>query len=502
MVLSHLDKYDDIVVQVHDNPDADAVGSGYAIYTYFKSKGKNVRLVYGGKNRVSKINMKLLIEELEIPLEYVGDRDTLVIGDKGLLITVDCQYGEGNVQMFWASNVAMIDHHSTGRKSDEMAEIRNNLVSCATVCYALLKNEGYDINAYTRVATALFYGLYMDSSQLSEISHPLDRDMVDFLKYDKMLVNKLKYANFDLSELETAGIAISNNNYMEKYRLAVVMSKPCDPNILGVIGDFVIQVDSINTCVIYNECFGGYKLSVRSCTLEVAANELVTLLTAGIGNGGGHINKAGGFISEARFNEEYEGKDIKEYIFEKAEEYYNGYNVVNYSRPLEDYSGFKPYRKKNGICGYVPTTEVFEKGTECKIRTLEGDVFVTCREDIYLMIGQCGEVYPIEKAVFESKYRPLEDAYIKKVEYTPSVINMTMGTTTELMTYAKQCINDDKSVLMAREIDKFTKVFTSWDYESYMAGNKGDMLCYREGSPQDIYVIRRDIFEMTYDSAL
>ena len=31
MKLSDLDKYEDIVIQMHDNPDADAVGSGYSL---------------------------------------------------------------------------------------------------------------------------------------------------------------------------------------------------------------------------------------------------------------------------------------------------------------------------------------------------------------------------------------------------------------------------------------------------------------------------------------
>ena len=50
MKLSNLDKFNQIVIQIHDNPDADAIGSGYAIYKYFLQKGKNVRLVYGGEN--------------------------------------------------------------------------------------------------------------------------------------------------------------------------------------------------------------------------------------------------------------------------------------------------------------------------------------------------------------------------------------------------------------------------------------------------------------------
>ncbi|MBQ9141328.1 MAG: DHH family phosphoesterase, partial [Lachnospiraceae bacterium] len=180
MVLKNLERYDQIVIQVHDNPDADAVGSGYAVYRYFQSKGKDVRLIYGGKYEISKSNMLLLISELEIPIEYVK-----VLDKPELLITVDCQYGEGNVQKFEARNIAMIDHHNTGRLSDDMAEIRSHLVSCSTICYALLKDAGFDVNEDKRIATALYYGLYMDSNQLAEINHPYDRDMVDFLQYDR-----------------------------------------------------------------------------------------------------------------------------------------------------------------------------------------------------------------------------------------------------------------------------------------------------------------------------
>lgn len=211
MILTDLTRFKQIVIQLHDNPDADAAGSGYALYRYFRAFGRDVRLVYGGRNAVSKSNMKLMISELDIPLEHIAELEP-----PELLLTVDCQYGEGNVQRFEAQNVAVIDHHKTGRQSDSMAEIRSHLVSCSTLCYAMLKDAGFDVNGDVRIATALYYGLYMDSNQLSEISHPLDRDMIDLLRYDKTLVSRLKFANFSMSELETAGLAISHNNYIEK----------------------------------------------------------------------------------------------------------------------------------------------------------------------------------------------------------------------------------------------------------------------------------------------
>lgn len=52
--LGDLLQYDDIAIQCHDNPDADAIASGYGIYTYLKEHGKNPRLLYGGKQVIQK----------------------------------------------------------------------------------------------------------------------------------------------------------------------------------------------------------------------------------------------------------------------------------------------------------------------------------------------------------------------------------------------------------------------------------------------------------------
>ena len=46
--LGRLLQYDDIVIQGHDSPDADAIASAYGLYLFFKDKGKKVRMIYGG----------------------------------------------------------------------------------------------------------------------------------------------------------------------------------------------------------------------------------------------------------------------------------------------------------------------------------------------------------------------------------------------------------------------------------------------------------------------
>ena len=86
MRLRELLPFDDIVIQCHDNPDADAIGSGYALYRYLRSEGKRVRLVYGGRSVIRKSNLRLMIDTLEVPIEHVE-----ALEQPELLITVDCQ---------------------------------------------------------------------------------------------------------------------------------------------------------------------------------------------------------------------------------------------------------------------------------------------------------------------------------------------------------------------------------------------------------------------------
>lgn len=494
MKLKDLLCFNNIVIQTHDNPDADAVGSGFALCSYFKSHGKNVRLIYSGRDIISKSNMKLMISELNIPIEYVKE-----LKSPELLLTVDCQYGQGNVTHFDADNIAMIDHHDTGRTSDEMSEIRSSLVSCATLCFSMLKDADFDVNSDTNVATALFYGLYMDSGQLSQASHPLDRDMIDFLHYDRTLINRLKYSNFSLNELDTAGYAISHNNYIAKNRFSIVHSKPCDPNILGVISDFVIQVDSIDICVVYNETTQGYKLSIRSCTPEAGANELAGFICSGIGNGGGHIDKAGGFISKYKFEQSYGTTDIEKYILDKFNEYLENYDVVRYTDEPTHKQALECYRKKASLYGYVKSTDIPSISGNIKVRTLEGDVLVTCRDDIYLMVGIRGEVYPIERSVFERKYSSTDEDFHRNYEYPPSIIDTADNQSTSLLPLVHSCRSKSDDMIYARPLLKFTKVFTSWNYETYMSGCKGDMLCYTAADSHDVYVVKKAIFDETYE---
>ena len=90
MELKEFLKYKNIVIQCHDNPDADALASGYALMWYFAQNKKEARFIYRGRNEIQKSNLKMMIKELEVPVKY----DPFFTDEPDLLITVDCQYGQ------------------------------------------------------------------------------------------------------------------------------------------------------------------------------------------------------------------------------------------------------------------------------------------------------------------------------------------------------------------------------------------------------------------------
>ncbi|MDE7238326.1 MAG: DHH family phosphoesterase, partial [Lachnospiraceae bacterium] len=156
ITLEQLEQYEPITIQCHDNPDGDAIASGFGLYTYFKEKGKDVRLIYSGRNRIKKANLTLMLSLLDIPITHVEPQEEPI---EGLLITVDCQYGAGNVTKLPAEQVAIIDHHQVEITDVKMCRIEPTFGSCSTLVWKMFLEAGYRVTNM-RLGTALYYGLY------------------------------------------------------------------------------------------------------------------------------------------------------------------------------------------------------------------------------------------------------------------------------------------------------------------------------------------------------
>jgi phosphoglycolate phosphatase len=133
------------------------------------------------------------------------------------------------------------------------------------------------------------------------------------------------------------------------------------------------------------------------------------------------------------------------------------------------------------------------------VRTLEGDVDVEVRDDLLILIGIEGEIYPTNRQKFNAGYRELPDEeYVCPAEYAPRVTDIVTGNRVSLLPHARSCISSGGAGIYAKELDHRVKVFTVWDPDKYYLGVPGDYLAVRSDDHSDIYVIARDIFMKTY----
>lgn len=332
--------YNDITILCHNYPDADTIASGFALYSYFKANSKaNLRLIYGGTSKITKTNLKLLVNLLEIPIEH----ETEPFKVKGLLITVDCQYSSGNVLNLNAQDVLILDHHrmcqelktlEENSSSNIYASIRDNLGSCSSLVYHYLIKDNFKPNI--KVSTALYYGLYMDTYDFSEIREVIDMNMRDNLSIDSSLFTLLRNSNVTKDELILAGNALSKVNVHKSF--AYIQSEECDPNILGLIADMLIMVEKVSVAVVFSKLStpllthnASFKFSVRTCVNEIGAHDFAEKMVSPIidgetiGFGGGHKHKAGGTIDAECFEKwckaNNKKNDFGEYLKECFDEY-------------------------------------------------------------------------------------------------------------------------------------------------------------------------------------
>ena len=481
--------YENVVIQCHDNPDADALASGYAIKWFFEKNDKKVRFIYRGRNKISKSNLLIMLEELQVPVEYAPEMDE----EPDLLITVDCQYGQKNVTETKAKKIAIIDHHQKTVAVPELSNIRSSVGSCSTVCWDMLKEAGLNANDNKELATALFYGLFTDTNRLSEVSHPLDRDMMDALLVNKSIITEMVNSNLSFNELQITGKAILNYEYHETDKCLLIQAEECDPCILGVISDFALETENVDVCLAFYESPYEVKFSVRSCTKEVHANELAAFLAEGLGGGGGHLLKAGGSLRPELLT-----KSAKEVLEERLKLYYDKYLIIYAKNTTLDVTTMKKYDKLTQSLGAVRLADVFPIGTPINIRTLEGDVDTVIDEDAYLMIGVEGEIYPIKAEKLIRSYQLTNFVYNRVFEYEPRIKNTTTGEVKKVLAYAKTVLSTGNSYIFAKKLEQPVKVFTAWTEDKYYSGQVGDYIVVRADDEHDIYIVNGNLFDRFY----
>jgi len=278
-------------IQTHNFPDADAIASAYGLQVLLASMGVEAKIIYVG--RIDKYNTQQMIELLGIriyPAEEAGLLETDAI------VLVDAQKYNANIRDCTGDEFACIDHHQIYHKPEYLfCDIRPGTGACSSIIASYF--VAYDVEIPRDVATALLYGIKMDTADLVRGMSELDIDMfyLLFKKADADTIIKIQLNTMEFNDLTSYAQAIEGIRVFENIGISR-LDGYCPDALIASISDFMLSLVEIEIALVYNMRADGIKLSMRSEIESCNAGQALAAALAGIGSGGGHPSMAGGFI--------------------------------------------------------------------------------------------------------------------------------------------------------------------------------------------------------------
>jgi len=282
---------DEVFLQPHNVPDPDAIASSYGLQYLLKQRGVESVIVY--ENEIEKANSLSMLELFQIEMKPAGEVATL--GEEDWAVLVDAQKGNSNITDLATDEVAAIDHHEyQGNMGYRFEDVRPEIGACSSIIAEYFFEN--DIEPPPVVATALLYGIFMDTDNLTRGIHLLDIDM--FYKLYKFadirFINELKGSQISRHDLDLYADAFRTVEVYDE--IGFLRLESVNDSLLGTASDIVLTVAGVNIVVAYSIRDNGIKFSTRSLSSSVKANQLIRHILKDIGFGGGHETMAGGFL--------------------------------------------------------------------------------------------------------------------------------------------------------------------------------------------------------------
>ena len=276
-----------VYIQTHNFPDPDAIASAYGLKRLLATGGIEASICYKGK--IDRYGTGRLCEILDIELLNVEDL-TEVLTDEDEVILVDSQKGNSNIINITGDEIICIDHHPYNDKCQyRFQDIRPEVGACATMIAQYFMEN--DIAMDKKIATALTYGIRIDTHNLSRGVSKLDIEMLyrmyDDCDYEE--IHTLENSNLCFEDLVAYSKAISSIEVYDNISFADT-GEDCPEALIASVSDFMLALVEVSFSVVYSRRGDGIKLSVRSEKSSLDAGKITAEALQG------HAAMAGGFV--------------------------------------------------------------------------------------------------------------------------------------------------------------------------------------------------------------
>ncbi|MBC8870107.1 MAG: DHH family phosphoesterase [Planctomycetes bacterium] len=296
-LLTTLDDFDRFFVVMHDNPDPDAIATGWGIRVLVREiLNKPARVIGGGA--IVRAENRHMLDLLQPPIELVDDAD---VPDGTATILVDCG-SESTNHLLIRKNilpVAVIDHHISNQRALRLAfrDVRPNVAASATIAASYLREQNVEPGA--KLATAMVYALRTETRGCETRHSRLDRAILTWLteRAEPALLAEIETAPLSREYFGDLALAIQNAFVYDDVALCF-LPRAYGAEIVGEVADLLIRCRGIRrvlcAAVVGTDLF----FSARTETDSDNAAQLLRATLNGLGGAGGHDHRAGGKIAD------------------------------------------------------------------------------------------------------------------------------------------------------------------------------------------------------------
>lgn len=285
-----------ILIVMHDNPDPDAIGASMALAALVLVRlGRRATLAFGGI--IGRAENKALVDALGVDLKPTAE---IRFSRYDAIALVDTQPAAGNNSLpDDLLPLAVFDHHYPRQSQTDrvpFVDLRPDYGACSTILVEYLRALGIPIDA--RLATALFYGIKVDTQDLGRHATPADIDayMHLFPMADKLLLPRIEYPPLPREYFETFRAALERAQVYGKVVLSA-LDEVENPNAVAEVADLLLRLEgtvwALSLGFFRNHLF----VSVRSADPEANAHEVLRRALGSLGPCGGHGLLAGGRVT-------------------------------------------------------------------------------------------------------------------------------------------------------------------------------------------------------------
>ena len=232
IILKEVKKANNILINIHRNPDLDTVGSATALYQVLTKMGKKVTLIC--PHEIPE-NFKFLkgadkVKTIDFSSFYFSLFDLFLIADSG---SYDIVTGSKEIKLPNIKKI-IIDHHKTNNFTDVEINLHDEIAATAEIIYQMLID--WEIKIEADIATSLFSGIAGDTvffkyGENAKRTFKIASELLD-LGADKDKLIDQAFDSFDFNLIQTMG------EFLTK------MKKETSP-----AGDFVYSIMDYQTFV-------------------------------------------------------------------------------------------------------------------------------------------------------------------------------------------------------------------------------------------------------------